>query len=358
MNQDLQERLKLRVEHTLGESQTPGAAISVHINGQPFLETGVGYQDCNHQVLLPTDANFYIYSITKSLIAIALLNLVHEGQLDLDASVQPYLPDFPLDSSITLRQLLSHTSGLPDYGGTSAYNNAVKATPNSPWSKATFLDLAQTQGLQFSPGKGWAYSNIGYLLLKCILEEVMNLSMQQCLHEVIFRPLSLQKTFVPNTLHDVQELTPGYSTFFSGDELQDATRFYHPGWVAHGVVVSTAPEVSKIMDALFAGTLLNPLVVEQMLCPVHLLGKHSLFSYLGYGMGFFLGVDSPYGMASGHVGEGPGYSVAAFHFPSLVGNRVTAIALANRDQHDLGLQLVFRIVHTLEKWGVVMSHLQ
>jgi D-alanyl-D-alanine carboxypeptidase len=75
-------------------------------------------------------------------------------------------------------------------------------------------------------------------------------------------------------------------------------------------------------------------------------------------MGVFLGVDSPYGMASGHVGEGLGYSVAAFHFPSLVGNRVTAIALANRDQHDLGLQLVFRIVRTLEKWGVVMPHLE
>ncbi len=352
MNQYLQEQLKLKVEDTLRESQITGAAIALYINGQPFLEAGVGYQDCNHKTFLPSDANFYIYSITKSLLAIVCLNLAHQGQLDLDASVQPYLPDFPLDSSITLRQLLNHTSGLPDYGGTSAYSNAVKATPDSPWSKETFLDFAKTQGLQFAPGTGWAYSNIGYLLLRCILERIMSLSMQQCLYELIFRPLSLQKTFVPHSLHDVGELTPGYSNLFSGDELQDVTCFYHPGWVAHGVVVSTAPELSKIMDALFAGILLNPLVVEQMLCPSYLIGKHPLFSHWnhwGYGMGLLLGLDSPYGIVGGHSGEGPGYSVAAFHFPRLVGNRVTLVALANRDQHDFGLQLVFTMVSTLEK---------
>jgi D-alanyl-D-alanine carboxypeptidase len=344
VGQNLQEQLKLIVEQTLHQSQVPGAALAAYINGQPCLETSVGYQDIKHEVSLPTDANFYIYSITKTVLATVCLHLVNEGRLELDAPIQPYLPNFYLDSSITLRQLLSHTSGLPDYGGVPAYVDAV-TTPN-PWSVEAFFDLAKTQGLQFAPGRGWAYSNIGYLVVRYVLEAVTGLSMQQFLQELVFRPLSLQKTFVPNSLDNVC-LTPGYSTFFSGDELQDVTRFYHPGWVAHGVIVSTAPELAKIMDALFAGTLLNPHLVEQMLYPVQVLGKHPLLGLLGYGMGLFLGVDSPYGTIGGHVGEGPGYSVAAFCFPSLIRSRVTLVALANRDQHDFGLQLVFKMVHAL-----------
>lgn len=352
MNQDLQEQLKLVVESSLYESETPGAAIAVYINGQPFLETSVGYQDLKGEVPLPKDARFYTYSITKSLLANALLSLVDQGQLKLDAYVQSYLPNFSLDTSITLRQLLSHTSGLADYGETAIYRDAVKATPNSPWSVATFLDFAKAEGLQFMPGEGWAYSNIGYLLLRCVLEAVTGLSIQQLLQEVIFKPLSLQKTFVHSTLNDVRELTPGYSNFFSENQLQDVTCFYHPGWVAHSVIVSTAPELAKMMDALFRGKLLNPLMVEQMLCPVHILGKHSLLSLLGYGMGLFLGLDSPYGRVGGHVGEGPGYSVAAFHFFSLAGSRVTVVALANRERQDFGLQLVFKMVRILRQLGV------
>lgn len=357
MNQDLQEQLKLDIKHSLYKSQISGATVAVHINNQPFLETAVGYQDLEHEIPLRTDANFYIYSITKSLLAAALLHLVSEGLLDLNASVQSYLPHFLLDTPVTLRQLLSHTSGLPDYGGTSAYVDAVKTTPSCPWSIETFLDLAQTKGLQFTPGGGWAYSNIGYLLLRCVLEKVTGLSMQQCLDELIFRPLSLQKTFVPSTLGDVHELTPGYSSFFKGDKRQDVTRFYHPGWVAHGVVVSTAPELAKIIDVLFAGKLLDSLVVEQMLCPTHVLGKHGLFGLLAHGMGLFVDVESPYGVVGGHVGEGPGYSVAAFHFSSLAGCRVTLVALANQDRQDVGLQLVFNMVHLLEKFADFLQQL-
>lgn len=346
MNQALIAELKLGVEHTLSEFQTPGTSIAVHVNGQPFLETGVGYRDIEREALLLTNATFYTYSITKTLLAIALLHLVNEGQLDLNAPVQSYLPNLPLDTPITLGQILSHTSGLPDYGGTRTYIDAVKSTPSSPWSVEAFLNLIQTQGLKFMPGEGWAYSNIGYLLLRCVLE-VTNLSLPNCLEKLIFRPLSLQNTFVPRTLSDVRELTPGYSAFFSGDELQNVTDFYHPGWVAHGVVVSTAPELAQIIDALFAGKLLDSLLVEQMLCPAYILGKHRLFGRLGCGMGLFVDTASPYGVVAGHTGEGPGYSTAAFHFSSLAGCRVTLVALANRDQHELGLQLVFNMVQTL-----------
>ncbi|MBW4652656.1 MAG: beta-lactamase family protein [Kaiparowitsia implicata GSE-PSE-MK54-09C] len=347
MDQDLREQLRLVVKQSLIKDQIPGAAVAIHVNGQAFLETGIGYQDRNHEIPLPTDANFYIYSITKSLIATALLHLVGEGLLELDAPVQAYLTDFLLDTSVTLRQLLCHTSGLPDYGRVTAYSEAVKTNPSSPWSTEAFLDLAHTQGLQFVPGKGWAYSNIGYLLLKCILEKTTGLPIQKLLNKVIFSPLSLKKTFIPTALDDVDKLTPGYTAFFSGDELQDMTRVYHASWVAHSVVISTAPELAKIIDALFRGEILDLSLVEQMSNPIHNLGKYPLFENLGYGLGLFVDTESPYGKVKGHTGEGPGYSVAAFHFPRLAGSSTTIAALVNRDKHDYGLALVYEMAHII-----------
>ncbi|MBD1847562.1 beta-lactamase family protein [Cyanobacteria bacterium FACHB-63] len=348
MNQTLYRELKADIEQSLSKSQTLGAAVAVRLNGETFLEIGVGYQDLNHTQPLSKDANFYVYSVTKSLLATASLDLVGKGVLNLDDSIQLHLPDFPLDTSITLRHVLSHTSGLPDYGGMSTYSNAVKATPTAPWSEATFLKLA-TQNLRFLPGTGWQYSNIGYVVLKCILERVTGLSMQQLLHQVIFSPLSLQRTFVPKTLDDVAVLAPGYTTLFGGPELQNMTSLYHPGWVSHGVVVSTAPELAKMIEALFLNKILSSALIEQMLDPVHILGKYPLFEKLAYGLGLFIDLESPYGLVAGHTGEGPGYSVAAFHFPNLVGSRITIAAIVNQDRQDYGLVLVHRLVEVLKK---------
>jgi len=103
--EDLREQLKLIVGQPLTISQTPGAAIAIHINGQAFLETGVGYQDRDREAPISTDANFYVYSITKCLIATASLYLVSEGLLDLDAPVQDYLINFCVMIEIKVYQI-------------------------------------------------------------------------------------------------------------------------------------------------------------------------------------------------------------------------------------------------------------
>lgn len=349
MDQNLRDQIKSVVRQSLIKSQTPGAAIAIHINGQAFLETGVGYKDRPHEVPLSIDASFYTYSITKSLMATASLYLVSQGLLELDAPVRPYLTDFPLDTSVTLRQLLSHTGGLPDYGEVPAYSEAVKANPSSPWPAEIFLDLAQTQGLQFAPGTGWRYSNIGYLLLKHILENTTGLSIQTLLDQIILSPLSLKKTFVPTTLADSIHLTPGYSAFLNGNELQDISQIYHPGWVAHSVVISTAPELARIIDALFRSQILDASLVEQMSHPIQNLGKFPLFENLGYGLGLFVDTESPHGKVAGHTGEGPGYSAAAFHFSKLAGSSTTIVALTNRDNHNYGLTLVYKMARIISE---------
>lgn len=125
---------------------------------------------------------------------------------------------------------------------------------------------------------------------------------------------------------------------------------YHPGWVSQGVVVSTAPELAKIVEALFLNKVLSSALVEQMLSPVHVLGKYPLFEKLAYGLGLFIDLESPYGRVGGHTGEGPGYSIAAFHFPNLVGSRITIAAIVNQDKPDHGLMMVYRLVKLLEEF--------
>jgi D-alanyl-D-alanine carboxypeptidase len=351
MNSKLQNPIKRCIEQTLQESETPGATIAIYKKGRPFLSMGVGYKDLKHEISIPTDEIFYIYSITKTLLATAILHLVEKGELNLDASVQKYFPNLSLDKSITLRKILSHTSGLPDYRGIQSYFDDLKADPYSPWSTTKFLSLINSHSLKYTPGNDWAYSNIGYLLLKLIVEKVKNLTVQKYLEEIIFKPLNLQKTFFVNTLEDARQLTPGYSQFFSDNELENIIPSYHPGWVSHGVVASTALELAKIIDSLFLGNLLNSSSVKQMLVPVHIFDqKHPLFNAVGYGLGLCLGIDSPYGKVGGHNGAGPGYSVAAFHFSNLLENAMTFVAFANRDRHDLdlGTTLIFKMIRTIE----------
>jgi D-alanyl-D-alanine carboxypeptidase len=342
MDQGIQAALKGAVAPVLAQAQVPGAAIAIQTEGEPLLAFGAGHQDLAQTIPLSTDASFYIYSVTKSLIAAAVLHQVSTGCLGLDAPIQDYWPNFPLATPITLRQILSHTSGLPDYGGLPAYHESVKTTPGAPWSPGTFLDVASRRGLLFDPGQGWSYSNIGYLALKLLLEKVTGQSMQDYLDELYFTPLGLTQTFVAASLDDVAGLTPGYTSIF-GSELEDMSQRYHPGWVSHGVVVSTASELATMMHALITGHIIDLTLVDQMAQPVHSLGPHPPLQNVGCGLGLFMDTASPYGRVAGHNGGGPGYSIAAFHFSALADRPTTIAAATNREGDNVGLDVAYAV---------------
>jgi D-alanyl-D-alanine carboxypeptidase len=113
--------------------------------------------------------------------------------------------------------------------------------------------------------------------------------------------------------------------------------------VSHGVVISTAPELARLIDALFTGRLLGAERRAAMLEPVLVPHQHPLFQQPAYGLGVMIDPQSRYGVIVGHGGGGPGYSAGALHLPDVHGHRITSIALANRDQDDLGLSLAFQL---------------
>lgn len=341
--------LEARIAEQLQQAGVPGASVALNIDGLPWI-LGVGFHDLDQSRPMPADAVLPIYSVTKVMIAVLILDLVRHGRLVLDEPVTSLLLVLPIDTRITLRHLLNHTCGLADYGGMEEYNRDLRRDPARPWSDAEFIEHVLARGPLSPPGEGWAYSNVGYLLLRQVVEAATGMSFRDALARHIFEPLALHRTLVVESLGDMAELLPGYSDVFAAEgEMADVRPVYHPGWVSHGLVAATAGEVATFLDALMNGRILPPELVADMLSGATVPGSHQHFNRATYGLGLMVDPESRFGVVAGHGGEGPGYGAGAFHFPNVRGRRVTSAALVNRDAGGLGLDLAHTMIDIVDE---------
>ncbi len=250
------------------------------------------------------------WSFTKTLIAAAALRLAEAGRLDLDAR----LPKRPY----TLRQLLRHRAGLPDYGALPEYAAAV-ARRDPPWADVELFARVDAETLRFPPGAGWSYSNVGYLLVLRQLERLCNAGFAEVLRDWVLDPLDLAEARLARTCDDMRR------THFSG------AWGYDPGWVFHGTVIGPVAEAALALHRMFLDGFLSPASRAAMLHwhPIGgaLPGRPWLTA--GYGLGTMAGtMRGPRGpvFVAGHgaagpgsvgavyrrLGEGPGRTVAAF----------------------------------------------
>ena len=251
------------------------------------------------------------WSLTKTALAAAALVLVHRGRLALD---------LPIDArGFTLRQLLQHTAGVPEYGGLGAYHEAVRQG-ETPWSPDELLRRVDADRLVFTPGRGWAYSNVGYLHVRRLIEQATGIALDEALRALVFDPLGVPGVSIASQPGDLD-----------GTAWGNRAR-YHPGWVYHGLAVGTAAEAALFLHRLLAGTLLSPSLADAMRQPYPLGGpvEGRPWRSAGYGLGLMIDVVSPRGLAIGHSGQGPGSVSAAYHFPPLA--RTVAAFAAVEDQ--------------------------
>jgi D-alanyl-D-alanine carboxypeptidase len=279
---------------------------------------------------------FLAYSVTKTFTASLVLMLCDEKRLHLDDSLVRWFPHIDHADRISLRRLLNHTAGIPDYGSLRSYHDDLRASPELPWTFERFAAETFEKGLRFEPGQGWAYSNPGYMLLKRILEEVSGHSYRELVTERIAQPLGLSRTFVPEYIPDLGSLAPGSSCALSRQgEPRDVRAHYHPGWVSHGVLASTASDIVRFLDALFRGRLLSRESLDEMMTLVRVpMERDSSASPStsplrmtapSYGLGLMGDPASPWGLLLGHNGGGPCYSASAFHAVDLGGVSVCAM---------------------------------
>jgi D-alanyl-D-alanine carboxypeptidase len=323
----LGERLRAAVAAVCERDSIKGAAVSVRWSDDHW-QGAAGFS--HGDVEIEPSMLFGIGSNTKTLTSIILLRLQEEGRIDLDATIGPWFPDHPnIDTSITIRQLLQHTSGLGDYSATTAYRQTVGMDPSRILTEADILPLIP--GPTFRAGTSWQYCNTNYYLAALIATKVTGTKLSELLRAYITRPLGLEQTVLAVEEDLVGEVAHRWIGGVDGFFVPINAAF-SGAWAA-GAVFSTASDMTLIYDRLFAGGLLGPASMEQLL------------DFTGpqlYGLGIS---QKPVGGTTivGHSGEIRGYSSVVLRVPSLAVN----IAVLTNDAQGNAVAVADTIIRIL-----------
>jgi D-alanyl-D-alanine carboxypeptidase len=292
-----------------------GLNALVHTDGLPAALASVkdregrtrtytaGVGDLATGAKVPKDGQVRIGSNTKTFTAVVVLQLVGEGKIGLDATVDTYLPGLVRGEGIdgrriTVRQLLQHTSGLPDYT-----NYDLQPRYFEP---RELLDIALQHKADFTPGTKWEYSNTNYVVAGLIIQEVTGRPLAEEMDQRIVKRIGLRHTYFPAPGDmTIREPHPkGYDRDSAGAPLRDVTEM-DPSWAwAAGQMISTNSDLNRFFTALLAGRLLPAAQLAQMRTTVPA-------EYFGSGARYGLGlVSMPLscgGVSWGHGGSFPGY---------------------------------------------------
>ncbi len=240
---------------------TPGLAILVRKNGHAVFEHGYGIRDLHTKAKIDAQTNFRLASFTKQFTALAIMLLVKDGKLGYDQTLTEIVPDFPeYGKSITVRNLLSHTSGLPDYED---LMDALEKSQGRIWSPehqiqdAEVLDLLKKEKTgKFAPGTSWAYSNSGYVVLGLLVARASGQSYGEFLLQRIFSPLGMNHTLVfQKGKNEVANRAYGHSK--ENNTLSETDQSSTSATLGDGGIYSNLEDLAKWDDALRHHTLLS-----------------------------------------------------------------------------------------------------
>lgn len=206
-----------------------------------------------------------IASLTKPMVASILLQLVEEGLVQLGDRVEDYLPGIVGGRDVTVRQLLNHTSGLPDYVPTLALEDPAEFTTQmvTPITDAELVERALDVDWSFEPGTGWEYSNTNYTVITMLIEELTDSTLAEQLRVRITEPLGLTATSLPSGTTMPEDAAHGYVT--QAALSIDVTEQDVSLWSGAGGIVSTVSDVNTFMRALLTGQVIAPELLGQML---------------------------------------------------------------------------------------------
>ena len=283
---------------------------------------------------------YYIYSISKSFTAVAIMKLCEEQGGFLDETFSSIFPETLIPHAITVRQLLNHTSGLSDYFSVREYQDAIRSHPDKPWSYERLMEVGLRNTPLFPPGEGWAYSNPAYGLLRELIEQKSKTNYYEFLRKTILDPVGM-----PNTRGFIEPdfdlvLLDGEDTSIKGDFRPQ----YSPGWIATGSLISTASDVARFYDALFAGKIISASSLREMKKTVRVPYPLPPPNQAAYGLGLMNVRNAPLGEAYGHGGGGPGYTTYARHYPALNGSPFTISLVLNKTLPTTPFDLADEIV--------------
>ena len=252
------------------------------------------------------------WSITKTVLAVAALRLADQRRIDLD--------NFYREKPFTIRQLLQHTAGLNSYGGARYF--AAVAAGDPVWPVAELFERRNVEKLIFAPGEGWAYSNIGYIFIRRLIEDTTGLELDAALRQLVFGPLGIFRTRIAATPADMA------ATLWGNDDG------YDPRWVYHGLLIGPPSDAVDFLRRLFAGSFLSEGARASMRAfwPLgeSLAGRP--WTRTGYGLGLMMGEMGEAGRVYGHSGVGHDNVSALYCFPQLAGKPIVAVFAQGADE--------------------------
>ena len=278
--------------------------------------------------------------------ATVVLQLVARHLLSLRETVAQWLPGLvPNGASITLRELLQHSSGIYSYTNDPGFQQALVTDPTRVWRPKELVRIAAAHPSLFAPGTSFAYSNTDYVLLGMIIQVATGHSVDHELRILIFKPLGLRDTYFPYAdPHLRKPYAHGYLLNQPGATGPVDSTVISPSWLgAAGGMVSTAPDLARFSTALLTGKLLPAAQLQQMMTTTQIpMGQG-----VGYGLGI-MSVPLPCGTAWGHQGSIFGYFNNAFtttdgSSQAVVLVNADATTLSPQQQDDIGNAVVIGI---------------
>jgi CubicO group peptidase (beta-lactamase class C family) len=329
----------------IASSDTPGFAVLVKKDGRIVFEKGYGVRDLRTKTAIDAQTNFRLASFAKQFTAMAIMLLERDEKLRYDETLTEIFPEFPAyGKQITVRNLLNHTSGLPDYED---LMDAAEKSRVQIWSAekqihdAEVLQLLEKESHgKSAPQTKWEYSNSGYVVLGLIVAKVSGESFGEFLHERLFSPLKMNHTLVfEKGKNEITNRAFGHSkkdnTFVKTDQSStSATQ-------GDGGIYSNLEDLSKWDEALRDHTLLSEQEFLPAITPAKLppgaeakLAEDVPDSLRGhasaYGFGWFLNLQDPHPLMW-HYGDTTGFKSAILRYTR---DNVTVIVLCNRTDLD------------------------
>jgi D-alanyl-D-alanine carboxypeptidase len=292
--------------------------LAVVREGKVVLSRGYGLANVEHSVPATPETVFQLGSITKPFTASLVMLLVEDGKLGLDDPISKHLSDLPAAwSEVTVRHLLTHTSGIKSYTGIPSFRENFR----KDYTQKELIQLVAGEALEFQPGEKWAYNNTGYFLLGMLIEKLTGKSYGDAMQERLFGPLQMTATRVNDVRTVIKNRAAGYDV--EAGQLRNAEYLSMTQPFAAGVLVSSVMDLAKWDAALYTDTPLKASVREQMWTSYQLKDG----SRAGYGFGWSTATQNTH-RRIGHGGGIPGFTTSLLRYPD---DKLTVIVLTNQE---------------------------
>ncbi|MFJ5548101.1 serine hydrolase domain-containing protein [Streptomyces sp. NPDC093225] len=305
------QRLDEAVRDAMAEGDIPGVTVGLWKDDGWAYERSFGTSDTATGAPMNADLHTRIGSVTKTFTVTAVLRLVDQGAVALDAPIGRYVAGVPGGDRITVRQLADMRSGLHSYTEDPAFLAAYQKDPHGSWTPRQLLDIAFKHPADFPPGARWEYSNTNTVLLGVLVEKVTGRTLAAYLQDEVLRPAGLADTVLPAGATIPSPYAHGYTDLGGGGKPTDASG-WNPSWAwAAGAMTSTLDDLHTWAGVLARGKLPDGTL---LLSPGTQIDRLVMLP-TGYpGVGYGLGLADVNGWL-GHNGELPGYETIAARLP-------------------------------------------